>query len=66
MSAPLVPAKRTVTDTRKVTFSQLFDALGIFNGGQEFTEVHITVQASPSSKTRGSVIIVTKVETEVP
>lgn len=64
MSA-VVPAKRTVTDVRRITFSQLLAALGV-NGGEPFTEVHITVEPSPASKNRGTVVVVTKTETEVP
>lgn len=65
MSA-LTPAKRTVTDVRRIAFYELFAALGISDDGEGFTEVHIAVEQNPTSKNRGTVVIVTKTETEVP
>lgn len=60
--APLIPAKRTVTEVRKLSFFELLTHLGIPTA--ELSEVHISTEKSQKTKTGGDITIVTKTETE--
>lgn len=71
---PLVPARRTVTEVRKLSFQELLGHLRIPNG--DLTEIHISVETPVVTReagvgirsrkqTEGTVTIVTKTEEDI-